>query len=134
MATKRILKLTNQEAIVKVDGAIGTVSIDLATDLKLATEDITTPTVNIVQMFCSGQPNAVMSVARNSVNLWDLQANASSTLNLLEMGGASDSTNNTSNVDVTIAGAEGQIILKLRKVSGYQTKIRSAETGSDTPV
>lgn len=135
MATKRILKLTNTEAIVKIDGAPGTVTIDLDVDLKLSSEDIVgTPRVNIITMQVSGKPNSVLSVARNSENLWDLQANTAELVDLNNIGGISDPTNNTSDIVVTSSTAEGQLLLRLRKVSGYVTKIRPAETGSDAPV
>ena len=135
MATKRILKLTNTEAIVKIDGEPGTVTIDLDVDLKLSSEDIVgTPIVNIITMQVSGKPNSVLSVARNSENLWDLQANTAELVDLNNIGGISDPTNNTSDIVVTSSTAEGQLLLRLRKVSGYVTKIRPAETGSDQPV
>ena len=135
MATKRILKLTNTEAIVKIDGEPGTVTIDLDVDLKLSSEDIVgTPRVNIITMQASGKPNSVLSVARNSENLWDLQANTAELVDLNNIGGISDPTNNTSDIVVTSSTAEGQLLLRLRKVSGYVTKIRPAETGSDAPV
>lgn len=135
MATKRVLRLTNTEAVIKVDGAVGSVTIDLQTDLKLATEELVgTQRVNIVVMQSSGKPNSILSVARNGVNLWDLQANAAQGLNLLEIGGASDATENDSDIVVTSAGAEGQLILKLRKVSGYKTLIRTEQTGNQEPV
>lgn len=135
MATKRVLRLTNTEAVIKVDGTVGSVTIDLQTDLKLATEELVgTQRVNIVVMQSSGKPNSVISVARNGVNLWDLQANAAQGLNLLEIGGASDATENDSDIVVTSAGAEGQLILKLRKVSGYKTLIRTEQTGNQEPV
>lgn len=135
MATKRILRLTNTEALIKVDGAIGSVTIDLAVDLKLATEAISgTPRVNLVVMQVSGKPGAVVSVARNSINLWDLQADAAECINLLEVGGATDNTENASNIVVTSSGAEGQLLLKVRKLSGYRTLIRPEETGSEVPV
>ena len=123
MATKRILKLTNTEAIVKIDGEPGTVTIDLDVDLKLSSEDIVgTPRVNIITMQVSGKPNSVLSVARNSENLWDLQANTAELVDLNNIGGISDPTNNTSDIVVTSSTAEGQLLLRLRKVSGYVTK------------
>lgn len=134
MATKRILRLTNTEALVKVDGTVGSVTIDLQTDLKLPTEELVgTQKVNIVVMQSSGKPNSVLSVSRNGVNLWDLQANAAQGLNLLEIGGATDATENSSDIVVTSAAAEGQLILKLRKVEGYKTLIRTEQTGIQEP-
>ena len=135
MATKRILRLTNTEALIKVDGAVGSVTIDLDVDLKLATEAISgTPRVNLVVMQVSGKTNSIVSIARNGVNLWDLQANAAECINLLDLGGASDSTENASDIVVTSTGAEGQLLLKVRKLSGYKALIRPEETGSEVPV
>ena len=136
MATnKRILKLTNTEAIVKIDGDVGSATIDLDVDLKLATEEISgTPTVNIAVMQVSGKVGSVLSVARNSVNLWDLQASSAECVDMLSIGGATDNTFNTSDIVVTSSGAEGQLILKLKKVGGYRTLIRSEQTGSEEPV
>lgn len=119
MAVARILKLTQTEALVKIDGAIGAVTINLATDLKLAAETASTPAVNIVAMKVTGKPGGVASVARNSVNLWDLSADADAYINLHEFGGVVDTTNNTHNIVVTTTGNECQLLLKLRKVSGY---------------
>lgn len=135
MANKRILRLTNTEALVKFDGSPGSVTLNLATDLKLPTEDIVgTPTVNITFMAVSGKLDSTVSISRGGVNLWDLQSNASTYLNLLDIGGTSDSTNNTADIVATISGAEGQLVMKVRKVSGYKTKIRSAENGTDAPL
>jgi len=136
MATnKRILKLTNTDAIVKIDGDVGSVTIDLDVDLKLATEEISgTPAVNIAVMQVSGKAGSVLSVARNSVNLWDLQASSAECVDMLSIGGVTDNTFNTSDIVVTSSGAEGQLILKLRKVGGYSTLIRPEQTGSEVPV
>lgn len=131
MATKRILRLTNTEAILKIDGAVGSVTIDLDVDLKLPTEDVTTPAVNITLMQVSGKTGSVLSVARNGENLYDLQAGSAECIDMMNLGGVSDGTHNTSDIVVTSSGAEGQLIMKLRKVSGYQTKIRPEQTGSD---
>lgn len=135
MATKRILKLTNTEAIVKIDGDVGSVTIDLDVDLKLATEDIVgTPAVNILTMQVSGKVGGVASITRNSETLWDLSSNTGEIIDLNNIGGISDSTHNTSDIVVTTSGAETQLLLKLRKVAGFKSKIRPAETGSDAPV
>ena len=135
MANKRILRLTNTEALVKFDGAPGSVTLNLATDLKLPTEVIAgTPTVNITFLAVAGKADSTVSISRAGVNLWDLQSNASTYLNLLDIGGTSDSTNNTADIVATISGAEGQLVMKVRKVSGFETKIRPAENGTDAPL
>lgn len=132
--TKRILRLTNLDATVKVDGAIGSVTIALATDLKLATEDIATPSVSIIGMIVTGSAGGLVTIARNSVTLYTILPDASPIINLMDFGGCVDATEGTSDIVITTSNAESQLILKLRKTSGYQTKIRSAQTGTDTPV
>jgi hypothetical protein len=135
MAIKRILKLTNTEAIIKVDGTVGPITVDLDVDLKLATEEIVgTPTVHIISMQVAGKSGAIASVARNGENLYDLQAGAGELIDYLNIGGTTDSTHATSDIVVTTSGAEGQLILRLRKVNGYRTLIRPEQTGLDTPV
>lgn len=132
MAIKRILKLTNTEAIVKIDGTAGTVTIDLDVDLKLPSELIVgTPAVNILALKIAGKPGGVASVIRNSEVLWDLQSNTGETIDLYNIGGISDPTHNTSDIIVTTTGTDTQLLLKLRKISGFKSRIRPAETGSD---
>lgn len=121
MATTRILKLTNTEAIVKVYGAVGSATVDLDVDLKLANETIVgTPEVNIVALHATGGYTGLVTVTRNSDQLYAMSTEASSPVELLEIGGASDSTNNTSDIVIATSGAESQLLLKLRKISGYQ--------------
>lgn len=125
MANKRIIKLTNTEAIVKVDGEPGLVTIDLDTDLVLPTEEAQgTQLVNIVSMQISGKPGSFASIMRNNENLWDLQSASAEKIDLLDIGGVTDSVNNSHNIVVTMNGAEGQLLLKLRKVAGYKTKLQ----------
>lgn len=130
MATnKRILRLTNQEAVVKFDGDTGSVTLDLDVDLKLPTETAVTPKVNILSMQVAGKPSSVASVSRNGVNLWDLQSGSAECIDLLAIGGASDTTENASDIVVTFTGAEGQLIMKLRKDSGYKTMLEPEQFG-----
>lgn len=125
MATKRILRLTNTEALIKVDGAVGSVTIDLDTDLLLPHEEIVgVPKVSIVMMQVSGKTGSVLSVERAGENLYDLQAGSAECIDLLAIGSATDNTNSEADIVVTSSVAEGQLILKLRKTSGYVTKIQ----------
>jgi hypothetical protein len=134
MATKRILKLTNTEAVIKIDGAPGSVTIDLAVDLKLPTEEIVgTPNVSILQMHVAGKPTGVASVSRNSVNLWDLQASTAEKIDMLTFGGTADNTLAEHDIVVTTTNAETQLLVKLRKTSGYKTLIRTEQTGLQEP-
>ena len=48
--------------------------------------------------------------------------------------GFRDNTENSSDIVVAISGAEAHIYLTLRKVSGYATKVETAQFGSyDNP-
>lgn len=128
MATRRILRLTNQEAIIKVDGAIGEVTVSLATDLKLANEDVASPSVNILAMQVTGLAGGIAKIERNSVTLYQMEAGATP-LDLLALGGVSDNTLSTHDIKITTSGAETQVILKLRKNSGYTSYLQSATYG-----
>lgn len=129
MPTLRILKLSSTEAIVKVDGAVGAQVINIATDLKLAAETAASPKVNILAMIVTGAPNGTAVISRNGVNLYHLQANVGQPMDLVEFSGISDNTLNTDNITVTTATAETQVILKLRKQSGYTSGAQPAEFG-----
>lgn len=124
MATKRILRLTGQEALVKVDGTVGSVTIDLATDLLLPTEVISgTALVNIITLYVTGKPGAVANISRGGTSLWDAQAGPFTELDMLNLGGTSDATLNSANLTVTTSGAECQVLVKLRKVAGYKSTL-----------
>ena len=129
MAKKSILRLTGMEATVKFYGAAGSTTIALATDLKLPTETITTPVVNIVGFQVTGRPGAYVSIIRNGESIYDCVTDNSPEVDLLALGGVSDGTNNTSDITITSTGGEAQLILKLRKVSGYKTTITPEQTG-----
>jgi len=130
MATKRILKLTNTEAIIKIDGSIGTVTIDLDVDLVGANEVApvgSVPTVNIVSMFATGDTSGLVTITRNGEVLYNLSTNTVAKVDLQDLGGLTDPTNNTYDIDVTTSGADCQLIIKLRKISGYKTKIQTEQ-------
>lgn len=124
MATKRILRLTGQEALVKVDGTVGSVTIDLETDLLLPTEVINgTVKANIITLYCTGKPGAIANISRDGTSLWDVQAAPFTELDMLNLGGASDDTLNSANLTITTTGADCQVLVKLRKVAGYKSTL-----------
>jgi hypothetical protein len=129
MPNLRTLKLSSTEAIVKVDGAVGAQIINLSTDLKLGSEVANSPKVNILSMIVTGATGGSAIISRNAVNLYHLQANVGQPMDLIAFGGVSDSTLNDQNITVTTSGAETQVILKLRKLSGYQSMVQPAEYG-----
>lgn len=133
---KTILKKTHQEAVVKVSGTAATATISLASDLLPTNQALTaggTPTVNIIGAHWTGANGCVITVTRNSVVI--LNANGDQPTNFdFEGLGFVDSVGNTSDIEVAISGAAGQIYLQLRKVNGYSTKIEYADFGQyDNP-
>lgn len=130
---KTVLKNTNQETIVKVAGTAASSTIDLQTDcLASSTQalDGATQTVNIVACKWAGLNNGTITITRNSVNILTLSANDAGDLDFSAGYGFVDSIENTSDVVVTIAGAEAQLYLTLRKVGGYATKVETAVFGA----
>lgn len=134
---KRILRLTNLEAVLKFDGPVGSQTIFLDTDLLLPTEELIVATPRaaaIAQFITTGSGSGTINITRNGETLWTLLPTTASSVNLLDFGGVVDTTHSTHNIVITSAGAEMQMIIKLRKTAGYRTRIRIAETARDTPV
>ena len=129
---KTVLKNTNQESVVKVAGTAAAATITLATDLLASTQALEggTQTANIVGVTWTGASGGIISIARNSVVVMTLQADAAGTL---EFGGQSmvpDTVGSTSDIVVTVSGAQAECWLKIRKVSGYATKVEDATYGA----
>ena len=129
---KTVLKNVNQETVIKVAGTDATSTIDLSTDLVAASQetDGSTQTVNIIGLVWTGAPDGVVTLTRNSVVVATLQANAAGSL---EFGGQAmipETINNTSDIAVTISGAQAECWIRLRKVSGYKTKVEYSTYGA----
>jgi hypothetical protein len=129
---KTVLKNTNQESIVKVAGTAAAATITLATDLLASTQALEggTQTANIVGVTWTGAAGGIISIARNSVVVMTLQADAAGTL---EFGGQSmvpDTIGSTSDIVVTVSGAQAECWLKIRKVGGYATKVEEVVYGA----
>jgi hypothetical protein len=129
---KTILKNTAQEAVVKIAGTAAAATIDLQTDILTASQalDGATQTVNIAGVQWVGLPEATITITRNSVNILTLPGGGADYLEFAAGNGFVDTIENTSDVVVTIAGAEAQCYLILRKVSGYASKIETAQFGA----
>lgn len=130
--TKTIIKTTHQDAIVKVAGTAGSATISLATDLLPAAGqglDGAVQTVEIVCVMVAGLLNNATTVTRNSVNILTLAGENSVNFDFQGQG-FRDPIEATKDIVVTIAGAEGQIYLKLRKVNGYANYIEPATYGA----
>jgi hypothetical protein len=116
---KNILKLTEGQAIVKINGT-GTETITLATELLSPTQIIDgTPTVGI--QFLQWSTGGSILVQRNSATIFEMY-NGSGVMDLSGHWGAIDNTYATHDITVTITGG-GTCLLSLRKSAGYTSKI-----------
>jgi hypothetical protein len=130
--TKTILKNTNNETIVKVAGTAASATIDLQTDCLASSQALAgaTQTVNIVGFQFTGLASSTITIARNSTNITTIAAEGHDSIEFAAGNGFSDTIENTSDIVVTIAGAEAQVYLTLRKVGGYATKVETATYGA----
>lgn len=130
--TKTILKNTNNETIVKIAGTAASATIDLQTDCLASTQalDGATQTVNIVGFQFTGMPSSTITITRNSTNITTVSAEGHDDVEFAAGMGFSDTVENTSDIVVTIAGAEAQLYLTLRKIGGYATKVETAVFGA----
>ena len=128
--TKTIIKNTNLETVIKIAGTAGSATIDLQTDCVASTQATSggTQTVNIVGFQFMGLSGSTVTVARNSVNVFTVPGDQPDYIDF-EGRGYVDNVENSSDIVVTIAGAEAQCYLTLRKVSGYATKVETATFG-----
>lgn len=125
---KTILKKTESKVAVKLHGDNIGETINLATDCLASTEALTvdgTPTVNILTIHWTGAPDSVVTITRNSVVVATLPCAAAGELIFADTD-FTDSIENTSNIVVTSTGV-AQVWLVLRKISGYSSKIETAQ-------
>jgi hypothetical protein len=129
---KTVLKNTNQESVVKVAGTAAAATITLATDLLASTQALQggTQTANIVGVTWTGATGGIISIARNSVVVMTLQADAAGTLEFAGQSMVPDTVGSTSDIVVTVSGAQAECWLKIRKVGGYATKVEDATYGA----
>ena len=127
---KRILKKTHQEAVVKVFGDAGTITITLA-ELVADGQALagSTQAVNLVTADWSGFDNTSISINRGGKLILPVVAASAQKMDFAGAGFVDD-TNNTSDISITFTGTGAAIYLTLRKVSGYATKIETAVFGS----
>jgi hypothetical protein len=130
--TKTVLKNVNQETVIKVAGTAAAATIDLQTDVLASTQELdgVTQTVNIVGLIWTGAANGIVEISRNSVVIATLQANAAGAL---EFGGQAmipETIQNTSDIVVTISGAQAECWIRVKKVSGYKTKVEYSTYGA----
>ena len=126
-----VLKNTNQEAIVKIS-EVGSETIDLQTTILAATQalDGATQTVNIAGIEYTGLAGSTITIVRNGVNVVTIAAEGHDYVSYAAGAGFVETTQNTSDIAVTIAGANAQCYLTLRKAGGYATKVEYATYGA----
>ena len=129
--TSAVLKNTNLETVVKIAGTSGSATIDLQA-LSAASQQTVgdTQTVNIAGVQWVGLDGASITIARNATNILTLPGAGADYLEFAAGSGFVDNIENTSDLVVTIAGAEAQCYLILRKVGGYATKVEPATYGA----
>jgi len=129
--TKTIIKKVHQEAVVKVAGTSAAATISLSTDIVAAGQvtDGDTQRVTITGVSWTGADGGIISIARNSVVVMTLQANAAGFLDFSGQNMIPDNINEDKDVIVTISGAQAECWLRLRKISGYKTTIEPEQFG-----
>lgn len=130
---KTVLKATQLEAVVKVEGTAAAATIDLDVDLVAATEAAGTAgsqLVNIAGVMWTGATGAQIQITRDGVIIATLQAAPAGYLDFAGQSMINDNIENDQNIVVTISGAQAECWLKLRKVAGYNTKIQPEQFGA----
>lgn len=134
--TKTVMKNTHQEAIIKVAGTAASATIDLSADLVAAGQVLNgvTQAVNIVGVMWSGATLGQIQILRNSIVVKTMTTDTADYHDYSGQDMIPESTENTSDIVVTISGAQAECWIKLRKVSGYKTTIEPEQFGSyDNP-
>lgn len=129
---KTILKKTHQEAVVKVAGTAAAATVDLSADLVASgqTLDGAVQTVSVVGVTWTGGADGIITITRNNVVVFTLQANAAGSLYFDGQTMIPDNIEEESDIVVTVSGAQAECWLKLRKVGGYKTTIEPEQFGS----
>lgn len=128
-ATKTILKLTTTDAIVRIVAtqASDEATIDLSTDLKMTNETLAENQTVYVTSICH-QTGTNLKLTRNSKTVG--QYFSRGTIDSADFVLTDEATHD---ITATFAG-EGMVILRLRKVSGYNTPFEPATFGAyDNP-
>lgn len=128
---KTVMKKTHQEAIVKVAGTAAAATIDLSADLVAAGQvlDGATQKATITGVSWTGAADGVITITRNSIVIMTLQANAAGMMYFDGQSMVPDNIEESSDLVVTISGAQAECWLKLRKTSGYKTTIEPEQFG-----
>lgn len=128
--TKTILKKSKNEVVVKFANNAGTTqsaTFDLDVDALLSTEVIEgTVKINIVAITFSGVNGSNFQLSRNGVGIFAAPCDQP---DQFYFDGFVDGVNNTHDIVCTMDN-ESYVYLTLRKNSGFETKIETAQFGS----
>jgi len=128
------LKKTKKDVVVKIAGTTGLTSIDL-NDLICDNEVVEgTPVVNMIGISWTGSNNTEITISRNSQILLTLPSTGSQYLNFSGDNFTPDINNNTQNFSINMTGTQGQVWLRLRKVSGYTTINNNGVDAYNSPI
>jgi len=127
---KTILKKAKHEVVVKFQNDSGTnqtSTFDLDVDALLSTEVIEgTVKVNIIEIHWAGLASSHFHLERNSVKIFAAQG---SDADQFIFSGFVDGVENTSDIVASLTG-EIYVYVVLRKNSGFESKIETAQFGS----
>ena len=127
---KTVMKNTPVEAVVKVQGTAAAATISLATDLLGSTEVIEgTPSASISGVVWSGGTDGIIQITRNSVVIMTLQTTAAGMMEFNGQMMIPDNIEAASDIVVTISGAQCECWLRIKKNTGYKSKIETSVFG-----
>lgn len=123
----------NLDVVVKVQGPAGsTATINLA-DLATTAQVVenrpgyTTPTVDIAAVTWTGHYNAVITIKRNNVVIMTLPSTGANFLNFNGQDMTADNTEHQSPFEISIADAQAELWLRLKKVAGYRSTVETEQ-------
>jgi len=91
--------------------------------------DGSTQAVNITGVNWTGGTGGVITITRNNVVVMTLQSAAAGMIFFDGQTMPPENTENTSDIVVSVSGAQSECWIKLRKVSGYKTTIEPEQFG-----
>lgn len=134
MSIKTILKNSEVESIIKVTGSNGDVETILLNDDIVSASQIaettTSQVVNINGAQWTGATDGVAQIYRNDVLITTLNAAASGAVEMNGQMMMPDTTENLSDIVIQFSGGQSEVWLRLKKVSGYKSKIEYGLYGS----
>lgn len=129
-AEKSFLKLSTQEVVLKVAGTAGSQTVTMAELATTSQEAVGPYVVNIVGVTWTGSSAGVITIARGGTTIMTLQSTPSGSIDFGGQTLPAESTKNTDPIVVTISGGQAECWIRLRKTSGYSSKIEPYAYGS----